>query len=97
MGIHTGWNFTQAFLFGLPSSGLVSEVSLFHLDASTGVSNLVYDFAFGVEGCLPTLFADMAIGVVVIILAARNGRLKEPGMNRERTMMESRATIGGTE
>ncbi len=86
MGVHTGWNFTQAFLFGLPNSGLVSAVSLFHLDASTGVSNLIYDFDFGVEGGLPGLLADLLLGVVVLVLAARSGRLKELKMNRARTM-----------
>lgn len=89
IGAHTAWNYTQAFLFGLPNSGLVSEISVFHLDASTGISNLFYDFAFGVESCLPALFVDTMIGVVVIILAARSGRLKELKMNRVKAMGET--------
>lgn len=86
MGVHTGWNFTQAFLFGLPNSGLVSALSLFHLDASTGISNPIYDFAFGVEGGVPALIADTVLGVVVLVLAARSGRLKELKLNRAKAM-----------
>ena len=84
MGLHTGWNFTQAFLFGLPNSGLVSKVSLFHLESANGVNNLIYDFNFGVEGVLPAVIVNLVPGVIVIILAARNGRLKELKMSREK-------------
>ncbi|MBR5756105.1 MAG: CPBP family intramembrane metalloprotease [Firmicutes bacterium] len=83
MGMHTAWNYTQAFLFGLPNSGLVSEVSLFHLDASTAAANLVYDPAFGVEGALPAFIMDLAIGVIVLILASRSGRLGELKLKRD--------------
>jgi membrane protease YdiL (CAAX protease family) len=84
MGIHTGWNFTQAFLLGMPNSGLVSEVSLFHLESANGVSNLIYDFKFGVEGGLPAVIVDLIPAVVVLILAKKNGRLKELAMSREK-------------
>lgn len=94
MGVHTAWNFVQAFLFGLPNSGIVSEVSLFHLDASTGISNLIYDFTFGVEGALPALFINLMIGVIAVILAARSGRLKELKMKRASTMQELNAHAG---
>ena len=86
MGVHTAWNFTQAFLFGLPNSGIESPASVFYPVTSEGTSNLVYDFIFGVEGALPALFADAAIVVVVLILAARKGRLKELTMNRAKAM-----------
>ena len=81
IGIHTMWNFTQNFLFGLPNSGLVSEVSVFHLDAANGTSNLIYDFGFGVEAALPALFADTLLGLIVLFLAKRDGRLGELRMN----------------
>lgn len=85
MGIHTGWNFTQNFIFGLPNSGLVSETSVFHLDAATGISSLIYDWDFGVEGGLPALFIDALLGVLIIVLAVRSGRIRELGMNRRQT------------
>lgn len=84
MGIHTMWNFTQNFLFGLPNSGLVSEISVFHLDAANGVSNLIYNFDFGVEGAIPAIVVDCILGVVCLILAKRDGRLKELRMSYEK-------------
>ena len=82
-GIHTMWNFTQNFLFGLPNSGLVSEASVFHLDAATGISNLIYSYEFGVEGALPAVFIDLLLAVVILILARRDGRLGELLESRE--------------
>jgi hypothetical protein len=84
MGMHAMWNFTQNLLFGLPNSGLVSEVSVFHLDAANGASNLIYDFEFGVEGALPAIIVDAAIGIVVLVLAKKNGRLGELRMSYEK-------------
>jgi membrane protease YdiL (CAAX protease family) len=82
-GIHTMWNFTQNFLFGLPNSGLVSEASVFHLDAATGISNWVYSYEFGVEGGVPAVFMDFLLIAVIIILARRDGRLGELLESRE--------------
>jgi hypothetical protein len=83
MGIHTMWNFTQNFLFGLPNSGLVSEASVFHLDAATGISNWIYSYEFGVEGAVPAVFVDLLLAVVILILAKKEGRLGELLESRE--------------
>ena len=77
MGIHTAWNFTQNYLFGLPNSGLVSEASVFGLDAASAQDTWIYDVAFGVEGAIPAVLADLALGVICLVLAARQGRLGE--------------------
>lgn len=82
-GIHTMWNFTQNFLFGLPNSGLVSEASVFHLDAAAGISNWIYSYEFGVEGGVPAVFIDLLLIVVILILAKRDGRLGELLESRE--------------
>lgn len=82
-GIHTMWNFTQNFIFGLPNSGLVTEASMFHLDAATGISNLMYSYEFGVEGAVPAVFIDALIAVVILVLAYRNGRIKELAFSKE--------------
>ena len=76
-GIHTGWNFTQNYLFGLPNSGLVSEASVFGLDAATARSSWAYDVAFGIEGGYPSVIGDCLLGVICLILLARAGRLGE--------------------
>ena len=77
MGIHTAWNFTQNFLFGLPNSGLVSEVSIFGLDAASAHDSLAYNVAFVIEGALPAVIGDALLGIICIILAAKKGRLGE--------------------
>ena len=84
MGIHTLWNFTQNFLFGLPNSGMVSEFSVFHLDAANGVSNLIYDYAFGVEGTIIAVLVDAALGIAVLLLAKKSGRLGELMLSYEK-------------
>lgn len=85
MGIHTGWNFTQNFLFGLPNSGLVSKASLFHLDASVANSSWVYDYGFGVEGGIPAVIVDAALGIMCLYLGYKAGRLSELNMNYAKT------------
>ena len=82
MGIHTAWNFTQNFLFGLPNSGLVSEASVFGLDAANAKTTLLYDAVFGVEGAIPAVLADAILGVVCLVLAAKKGRLRELGQKQ---------------
>lgn len=77
MGIHTAWNFTQNYLFGLPNSGIVSEASVFGLDAASAHDSWIYDVAFGVEGAFPAVLADLVLGVVCLLLAAKQGRLGE--------------------
>ena len=91
MGIHTAWNFTQNYLFGLPNSGLISQVSAFSLAAANGTTNLFYDYKFGVEGALPALFIDALIGVVILVLAYREGRLNELLMSREKLLSQQEA------
>ncbi len=95
MGIHTMWNFTQSFLFGLPNSGLVSEVSILHLDAMNGVSNLFYNYEFGVEGGTPSIIMDALLGIICLILAKRDGRLSELCMSYEKkaALAEEKAAI----
>ena len=86
-GIHTAWNFTQNYLFGLPNSGLTSAASVFHQELPTGaVSNLIYDHTFGVEGAVPAVIADAVLGAVCLILAAKHGRLNELGQRRSITL-----------
>lgn len=84
MGIHTAWNFTQNFLFGLPNSGLVSEMSVFHLDAFVDNGSWIYDYSFGVEGGVPAVLVDLLLAVVILILAKRDGRLGELFMTKEK-------------
>jgi len=77
MGIHTMWNYTQNLIFGLPNSGLVSETSIFHMDAVNATSNLIYSYEFGVEGAVPALLMDFLLGAICLYLGWKAGRLGE--------------------
>ena len=68
---HTSWNFTQNIIFGLPNSGIVSEYSIFKLEAVTAQSGLFYDVKFGVEGSIGSSLVLMVI-LIAIILMNRN-------------------------
>ena len=66
---------------------------MFHLHASNGVNNLIYDHVFGVEGALPAVFADLVICGIILILASKKGRLKELTMRRPKAMEMQGLTI----
>lgn len=62
IGIHTAWNYTQSIIFGLPNSGLVSEYSVFKIDAAA--NGPFFDTVFGVEGSIG------AVALYVLVLIA---------------------------
>ena len=68
---HTTWNFTQNIIFGLPNSGIVSEYSIFKLEAVTAQSGFFYDVKFGVEGSIGSSLVLLVI-LIAIILMNRN-------------------------
>lgn len=78
-GVHAGWNFTQAGVFGMANSGImfpgwmVSQVS--------GPEWLTGG-AVGLEGSYMALAADLAIGVAILVLAVKWGRLVKPASKR---------------
>ena len=67
--MHTGWNFTQSILFGLPNSVTVSSYSLFRLEAASARSGLFYNVNFGVEG---SVGAVVVIGILLTAVLRRN-------------------------
>ena len=69
IAIHTAWNFTQNFLFGLPNSGIVSKSSFLHLEAAR--DSLFYNVAFGVEGSLTAALVIGALAVCVVLYAKK--------------------------
>lgn len=77
MGVHTMWNYTQNLIFGLPNSGLVSETSIFHMDAVNATSNWIYDYEFGVEGAVPAVCMDILLGAICLYLGWKAGRIGE--------------------
>lgn len=71
MAIHTAWNFTQNFLFGLPNSGEESLYCLFKPNGSC-TSGIAYDAVFGVEGSWVCLFVVLAAIALVIFWGSRH-------------------------
>ena len=74
--IHTGWNFSQSILFGLPNSGIVSAYSIFKLDAASARNGLFYNVGFGVEGSVGAC-AVIAIVLVIVFLRGRQRKYRE--------------------
>ena len=69
IAIHTAWNFTQNFLFGLPNSGIVAQRSFFHLEGAT--NSLFYDAGFGIEGSITGVIVILLVMIPVVLLGRR--------------------------
>ena len=84
IGFHTMWNFTQSFIFGLPNSGIISGISLFHPAAQHAERNLIYDPHFGVEGAIILTLVFALVITFVLLRARKQGRLGELRMSYEK-------------
>lgn len=67
---HAAWNYTQNIVFGLPNSGIVSEYSIFRLEAASARNGLFYNVNFGVEGSVGASIVLIAV-IIVMILSNR--------------------------
>lgn len=67
MSFHAAWNFTQNIIFGLPNSGIVSEYSIFTLEAASARNGFFYNVNFGVEGSVGACLLLIILAVVMII------------------------------
>ena len=75
-GFHTGWNFTQSILLGLPNSGKVVPYSIFMLDTANARNSLFYNVVFGIEG---TVFSTIILGLIcVVVYLVGRKRNQEP-------------------
>ena len=73
---HTGWNFCQSILLGLPNSGLVSSYSMFKLDAANAMNSFTYNTGFGIEGTVMSSVV-VAISCVIVFYLGRKKKVKE--------------------
>ncbi len=76
VGFHTAWNFMQAFILGLPNSGLVASYSIFQPDKASARSSFAYDTGFGIEG---TLISTVVLAVFTVFLCRKyykEGKMK---------------------
>ena len=70
-GIHTGWNFFQGNVFGLPVSGHPHATALFSIGPAEGSPERLSGGDFGVEGSLAGLFV-LVVALVVAWWAISN-------------------------
>lgn len=75
IGLHAAWNFTQGYLFGIPVSG-VAEEGLVRSRLSG--SELLTGGGFGLEASVIAFVLATAAGIVMVVLAARRGRVMPP-------------------
>lgn len=74
IAVHTMWNYTQNFLFGLPNSGIVSGFSLFRLEASTARNTFSYNVRFGIEGAWVAVGILFLADAVLLIMSLKKSR-----------------------
>ena len=79
MGLHAGWNFTQGEIFDVPVSG-VDEHGL--VQAKLSGPELLSGGQFGLEGSIIAIIIATALGICMIVLAMRRGRLVQPSWMR---------------
>ncbi|SFU60599.1 CPBP family intramembrane glutamic endopeptidase [Butyrivibrio sp. M55] len=70
IAVHTGWNYMQSIVLGLPNSGLVFDFSIFKLDVASATNSFAYNVGFGIEGTVLSSVV-LAIGIVVIVLLGK--------------------------
>ena len=70
-GIHSMWNFTQNFIFGLPNSGMASEVSFLQLDGEQKNNIFAYNTTYGVEETIFVVILACVMSAVVIIIGCK--------------------------
>jgi hypothetical protein len=89
IGIHFGWNFAVAGIFGTVVSGSDTPPGLLH--ATTSGSVLLSGGAFGPEASLSAIVAGLVLTAVFLRMAHRRGRLVP--MRRRSERVASTATV----
>jgi membrane protease YdiL (CAAX protease family) len=89
IGIHFGWNFALAGIFGTVVSGSDTPPGL--LNATTSGSVLLSGGAFGPEASLSAIVAGLVLTAVFLRMAHRRGRLVP--MRRRSERVASTATV----
>lgn len=77
MMFHSGWNYTQSIIFGLPNSGEISYYSIYTIDVENARNGFFYDTAFGVEGSVGAIVICAIIITVIILINRGKGEKKD--------------------
>ncbi|GAB7192321.1 CPBP family intramembrane metalloprotease [Kineococcus sp. NUM-3379] len=76
IGVHTGWNFAQGYVFGAAVSGGDTGASLLSATADPAAPVVLTGGAFGPEASLVALLVCGGVGVAALLLARRAGRFR---------------------
>ena len=87
---HTAWNYTQNIIFGLPNSGIVSEYSIFKLEAASARNGLFYNVNFGVEGSIGSSLVLLVLIVIIIIINRNKPEKRDYWAEAEAKAIEER-------
>ena len=63
----------EGALFGLPNSGIVSEYSLFKLEAASAENGLFYTVNFGVEGSVGAILLLSLLAAAILVINRGRG------------------------
>ncbi len=77
IGVHTGWNFTQGYLFGAAVSGGNFGKSIATSTASGAYPAWLTGGAFGPEASLPAFLVCTSVGITVLALSLHTGRFRQ--------------------
>ena len=72
-GIHTGWNFCQGVLFGLPNSGIATGYAIFR-PVGELTSGFAYDVSFGVESTIVAVVLNAVIAILIYLWGKKHPR-----------------------
>jgi membrane protease YdiL (CAAX protease family) len=75
IGLHAAWNFSQGGVYGIAVSGFKQDGLL--IPRMSG-SDLLTGGSFGAEASLPAVIVCTALGIALIVLAHRRGRIVQP-------------------
>ena len=87
---HTAWNYTQNIIFGLPNSGIVSEYSIFKLEAASARNGLFYNVGFGVEGSVGSSLILLVVAIALIVINRRKPEKRDYWAEAEKAAAEER-------
>lgn len=88
---HAAWNYTQNIIFGLPNSGIVSEYSIFKLEAASARNGLFYNVNFGVEGSIGSSLVLIVVIIVMIVINRKKPEKRDYWAKAEKAAAEERA------
>ena len=88
MAFHAAWNYTQNIIFGLPNSGIVSEYSIFTLEAASARNGIFYNVNFGVEGSVGATVLLAVIAVAIYVINRHKPEANDVWAQRERQIEE---------